>query len=136
MYDAYRDAEFDWVLLSHHTHTMTGDPHGGSGDIYGAYQWWTNPASSSLLYFSSAVLADPDPDGLPDYTDPGNAVSPGWNEALSFSSAAEAANDPEGGFVAFAGREYATGPNEAVVCPAPGGHPAIQRPTQAGTRSS
>ena len=36
------------------------------------------------------------------------AVSPGWNEALSLSSAAEVGTSPAEGFVAFAGREYTT----------------------------
>lgn len=125
-------AGYDWASLSHHDRAsdggMTGDPYGVDADTNdgGAYQWWTDPSSTPL---SASIV--PDPGGLPDYLN-GGAVSPGWNEALSLSSAAEAANDPAGGFVAFAGREYTTtsptNPPDLGQAPKKGGHKIVLLP--------
>jgi hypothetical protein len=112
VYDRNQAAGYDWLVIAHHdraTHGgMTGDPN-GTGVFKshpGAYAWWTNPSSAPLRLRSGALLSDPNPLGLPDYRT-GGVVSPGWNEARSFASAAERKN-AAGGFVAFAGREFTT----------------------------
>jgi len=137
VYAAQRSAGYDWSSLAHHDRAtdggMTGDPHGYSvfGSLPGAYQWWTDPSSTPLVLSDGSPPIVPDPDGLPDY-DNGGTVSPGWNEALSLSSAAEAANDPAGGFVAFAGREYTTtspsSPPDLGQGPKQGGHKVVVLP--------
>jgi hypothetical protein len=137
IYRSQRSRGYDWGSISHHDRAteggMTGDPLGRAvfGSLPGAYAWWTNPDSASLVPSDGSAPVDPDPAGLPDYAK-GGAVSPGWNEALSFSSAAEAANDPAGGFVAFAGREYTTDglrkPPELGQAPKKGGHKVVLLP--------
>jgi hypothetical protein len=131
IFAAQRSAGYDWGSLAHHDRAtgggMTGDPHGrGAEGLYaGAYDWWTDPASTPLVPAGSGAPIVPHPDGLPDYVT-GGVVSPGWNEARSLSSAAEHANDPAGGFVAFAGREYTTNhppsPPDLGQSPLRGGH--------------
>jgi hypothetical protein len=137
VYQAQRSAGYDWGSIAHHDRAtdggMTGDPHGiGALDTNrGAYAWWTDPASTPLAPSDGTAPIVPDPDGLPDYVT-GGAVSPGWNEARSLSSAAEKANDPAGGFVAFAGREYTTNdpasPPDLGQAPMRGGHKVVLLP--------
>jgi hypothetical protein len=137
VYRAMRSGGYDWGSLAHHDRAtdggMTGDPHGlaAFGTHRGAYQWWTDPSSKPLTPSDRTSPIVPDPKGLPDYVN-GGAVSPGWNEALSLSSAADAANDPAGGFVAFAGREYTTNdppsPPELGQAPKKGGHKVVLLP--------
>jgi hypothetical protein len=134
VFQTMREAGYDWGSLAHHdraTHGgMTGDPfgRGALGSNPGAYAWWTDPSSTPLVASDGTPPIVPDPAGLPDLAN-GGAVAPGWNEALSFSSAADAANDPAGGFVAFAGREYTTNnapdPRELGQGPKLGGHKVV-----------
>jgi hypothetical protein len=112
---------------------MTGDPHGHGvqGTHAGAYTWWTDPASPPLVPSDGTSPVAPNPGGLPDYVT-GGIVSPGWNEARSLSTAAEKANDPAGGFVAFSGREFTTdtppSPPDLGQAPKRGGHKVVILP--------
>ena len=134
VFQALRQVGYDWGSLAYHdraTHGgMTGDPfgQGALGSNPGAYAWWTDPSSTPLVASDGTPPIVPDPAGLPDYVN-GGAVAPGWNEALSLSSAADVANDPAGGFVAFAGREYTTNdddtPPELGQAPKMGGHKVV-----------
>jgi hypothetical protein len=106
-------AGYDWLVIAHHdraTHGgMTGDPNGTAmfRSHAGAYQWWTGAGSRPLRLPNGQAFISPNPLGLPDYRT-GGVVVPGWNEALSFSSAAATKNAAAGNFVAFAGREFTT----------------------------
>ncbi len=110
LFDHHHSVGYDFAILSHHDRApnggLTGDPDGrGVGGNEGAYQWWTDPASQPILDSGGNPVVTPDPAGLRDY-DLGGYVSPPWNEAASLSTAAEARNDPAGGFLALSGREY------------------------------
>jgi hypothetical protein len=113
VYDRNQAAGYDWLVIAHHdraTHGgMTGDPN-GTGVFKshpGAYSWWVDPRSAPLRLRDGTLLSDPNPLGLPDYRT-GGVVTPGWNEARSFGSAAARKNAAPGDFVAFAGREFTT----------------------------
>jgi hypothetical protein len=134
VYNRNEAAGYDWLVIAHHdraTHGgMTGDPAGTS--MYrshpGAYQWWTGAGSPALRLPNGAVFLAPNPLGLPDYRT-GGTVTPGWNEALSFSSAAEKKNAEPGRFVAFAGREFTTlDPLARSASKGQGGHKVVVLP--------
>jgi hypothetical protein len=137
VFQVQRGAGYDWGSIAHHDRAtdggMTGDPHGRGvfGTHGGAYAWWTDPASTPLVPGDGTAPVAPSPGGLPDYVT-GGVVSPGWNEARSLSSAAEKANDPAGGFVAFSGREYTTdnppSPPDLGQAPKRGGHKVVLLP--------
>ena len=101
LYDANDAAGYDWLVLAHHDFLMTGDPDSA------AYRWWTNPTSLPLRLANGDPFITPIAAGLPDEVG-GGSVVPGWNEALSLSTAAEKKNSTASDFVAFAGREFTT----------------------------
>lgn len=113
VYERNRAAGYDWLVIAHHdraTHGgMTGDPNGTSmfRTHRGAYQWWTGAGSRPLRLPNGTAYVSPNPLGLPNYRS-GGTVVPGYNEALSFSTAAAKENAAAGSFVAFAGREFTT----------------------------
>ena len=112
---------------------MTGSPDGTAAfrSSGSAYRWWIDPDSKALEPSDGSYPIAPDPSGLRDHV-AGGVVSPGWNEALSLSSAAEVWNQPGDGFVAFAGREYTTNdrtkPPELGEAPKRGGHKVVLLP--------
>jgi hypothetical protein len=132
--DQHRAQGYDFSILSHHDRAsnggLMGDPSGTGvfGNPKGAYTWWTSPFSQPILKSDGSPAIVPDPNGLPDHLTGGN-VSPGWNESLSLSSAAELKNDPVGGFVAFSGREFTTTAGSAQSSqPGKGGHKIVVLP--------
>ena len=134
VYDRNAAAGYDWLVIAHHDRAshggMTGDPDGTS--LYrshaGAYQWWTRVGAPSLRVATGAAYVSPNPRGLPDYRT-GGTVVPGWNEALSFSSAAAKKNAAAGSFVAFAGREFTTLARTAAgAAKGQGGHKIVVLP--------
>ena len=134
VYDRNEAAGYDWLVIAQHdraTHGgMTGDPNGTSmfRSHPGAYQWWTRSGSSPLRLPNGAAFVSPGPLGLPDYRT-GRAVVPGWNEALSLSSAAMRKNAAAGSFVAFAGREFTTlQPTAQSAAKGEGGHKIVLVP--------
>ncbi len=121
LYEHAKGEGFDWLLLSHHDFSMTGDPDSD------AYRWWTKPGAPPVLK-NGAPFITPDPAGLPDFV-VGGAVEPPWNEALSLSSAAALENSTASNFVAMQGREYTTVPGEATGPTAlQGGHKIVVLP--------
>jgi len=134
VFQRLRETGYDWGSLALHdraTHGgMTADPfgRGALGSNPDAYAWWTDPASTPLVASDGTPPIVPDPAGLPDLLS-GGTVAPPWNEPLSLSGAAELADDPAGGFVAFAGREYTTNdapsPPELGEAPKRGGHKVV-----------
>jgi len=136
VFDLHREAGYDWSVIAHHDRAtdggMTGDPDGSGPEeteSIGAYSaWWANPAATPLRLADGTPFITPNPAGLPDHVT-GGTVTPGWNEALSLSSAAELKNRPEEGFVAFAGREFTTDEPRAVSDqPGQGGHKVVLLP--------
>jgi hypothetical protein len=128
VYDRNQAAGYDWLVIAHHDRAtnggMTGSPTGTAvfKSNPGAYTWWTDPRSAPLRLRDGTLLSDPNPLGLPDYRN-GSVVSPGYNEARSFWSAAERKTGEPGDFIAIAGREYTTNEGEAVSSAAGyGGH--------------
>ena len=121
LFDAHEAAGYDWLLLSNHDISLTGDPNSD------AYRWWTNPSSEPVRDANGDPFITPNPNGLPDYATQGTVV-PGWNEALSLSSAAVAKNATASGFAAIQGREYTTATQPAGPAPLQGGHKIVLLP--------
>lgn len=108
LYADARAGGYDWINFSHHSFSIADT------QTNPRYQWFVDPSSAPVVLtgLQSPHLV-PNANGLPDYqggtlwdpTDPGSDPSLAWNEALSLSKAAEAANDPPN-FLALSGREY------------------------------
>jgi len=134
VHDLHRQQGYEWSLLSYHDRAtnggMTRAHHGNdaSQNWAGAYQWWTDPDSLPITNAAGEPLIIPHENGLPDYQS-GGQVTPGWNESLSLSTAAEVMNDPGNGFLAFSGREYTTDQSHAQGSGAGlGGHKIVIPP--------
>jgi|GEM_PF-6805675 len=119
LYDRSQANGYDWLLLSQHDFSLTGDPDSD------AYEWWTKPGATPVLK-NGAPYVVPHPDGLHDHV-AGGAVVPPWSEVLSLSTAATLKNSTTSSFVAMQGREYTPA---SGVPPAPfgGGHKIVILP--------
>jgi hypothetical protein len=124
IYRHLREQHYDWANLSHHEDRMTSAPSSAAfarwkreavGRSDSQYGYCTPTSSVGFPSFSAATLGNwlrepnlataPPPTCSRAY----QTVIPAWNEPLSDSSAAAAADVP-GSFAAFSGREY-TPPN-------------------------
>ncbi len=110
IYDAMRNAGYDWANLAYHDYSIS------SGSENRGYLDWIAPGPARAVDATFGYQVIPSTSGFPDWTQCGDGApedqpcsgSTGANEALSHTTAANLRNVP-GRFAAFSGREYTNG---------------------------